>query len=174
MKSVQIRIFFWSVFSYIRTEYRDLLRKSPYSVRIQENADQKKLRIWTLFTQCRPYHLKFFKGCLPQILLGTLLNTLIHLSTLIFILQLMQVTTLLPGTIWGAFPQLMLKQDSPTLTVIPNNSRQHNFGCNLSFIIFSWSNCFLRSDSHKFGVCITCGTDNGWGGSWSVLYYEAI
>ena len=25
---------------------------SPYSVRIQENTDQKKLRIWTLFTQC--------------------------------------------------------------------------------------------------------------------------
>ena len=25
-----------------------ILRKSPYSVRIQENADQKKFRIWTL------------------------------------------------------------------------------------------------------------------------------
>ena len=24
----------------------------PYSVRIQENSDQKKLLIWTLFTQC--------------------------------------------------------------------------------------------------------------------------
>ena len=24
--------YFWSVFSYIRTEYEDLLRKSPYSV----------------------------------------------------------------------------------------------------------------------------------------------
>ena len=23
----------------------------------------------------RPYHFKFFKGCLPQILLGSLLNT---------------------------------------------------------------------------------------------------
>ena len=30
----------------------DLLRKSPYSVRIQENKDQKKLCIWKLFTQC--------------------------------------------------------------------------------------------------------------------------
>ena len=36
--------FFWSVFSCIRTEYGDLLR-------IQKNTDQKKLRIWTLFTQ---------------------------------------------------------------------------------------------------------------------------
>ena len=47
VKSVQIGRFFWSVFSCIRTEYGDLLRKSLYSVRIQENMDQKKLRIWT-------------------------------------------------------------------------------------------------------------------------------
>ena len=45
VKSVQIRSYFWSVFSFIRTEYGDLLRKSllrksPYSIRIQENADQ--------------------------------------------------------------------------------------------------------------------------------------
>ena len=30
------------------------------SVRIQENMDQKKLRIWTLFTQCS--FLKVFQG----------------------------------------------------------------------------------------------------------------
>ena len=30
--------------------YSDLRSKSRYSVRIQENTDQKKLRIWTLFT----------------------------------------------------------------------------------------------------------------------------
>ena len=48
--SVQIRSYFWSVFSCIRTEYEDLLRKSPYSVRIKEKKDQKYLRIWTLFT----------------------------------------------------------------------------------------------------------------------------
>ena len=51
VKSVQMRSFSWSVFSYIRTEYGDLLRKSQYLVQIQENTDQKKLRIWTLFTQ---------------------------------------------------------------------------------------------------------------------------
>ena len=50
MKSVQIRSFSCYVFSCIRTEYGDLLRKSPYSIRIQENTDPKKLRIWTLFT----------------------------------------------------------------------------------------------------------------------------
>ena len=33
-----------------------LLLKSPYSVRIQENPNQKKLRIWILFTQCCCYH----------------------------------------------------------------------------------------------------------------------
>ena len=42
----------WSVFSCIQTEYGDPHRKSPYSVQIQDNTDRKKLRIWTLFTQC--------------------------------------------------------------------------------------------------------------------------
>ena len=51
VKSFQIRSFFWSVFSHIRTEYGEILRISPDSVRMQENTDQKKLRIWTLFTQ---------------------------------------------------------------------------------------------------------------------------
>ena len=52
VKSVQIRSFFWSVFSCIRTEYGELLHKSTYSFQIQENTDQRKLRIRTLFTQC--------------------------------------------------------------------------------------------------------------------------
>ena len=54
----------------------------------------EKLRIQALFTQWytvdgtvrikkpwlgRLYHFKFFKGCLPQILLGPFLNTLTHL-----------------------------------------------------------------------------------------------
>ena len=30
-----------------------LVRISPYSVPIRENTDQKKLHIWTLFTQCK-------------------------------------------------------------------------------------------------------------------------
>ena len=55
VKSVQIRSFFWSVFSRIRTEYGEILRISPYSVRVRENTDQKKLGIWTLFTQCHQY-----------------------------------------------------------------------------------------------------------------------
>ena len=43
----------------------------------------------------------------------------------------------------------------PTLTVVQNNSRQQSFGCNLSFIIFSWSKCYLRSDSYKFGITLS-------------------
>ena len=42
VKSVQLRSFFWSVFTVnlrIESEYR-------------KNKDQKKARIWTLFTQC--------------------------------------------------------------------------------------------------------------------------
>ena len=67
--------FFWSVFSCIRKEYGDLLHKSPYSVQIQENTDQKKLRIWTLFTQWGTFftystnsthHISETKGSLPK------------------------------------------------------------------------------------------------------------
>ena len=52
VRSVQIRSFFWSVFFRIRTDYGDLLSKFPSSVRLRENTYQKKLRIWTLITQC--------------------------------------------------------------------------------------------------------------------------
>ena len=41
IKSVQIRSNFWSVFFHIRTEYAEILRISPYSVRMRENTDQK-------------------------------------------------------------------------------------------------------------------------------------
>ena len=62
VKSGQIRSFFWPAFSCIWTEHRDLLRKSPHSVRIQENADQKKLRNWTLFTQWLCFEPQKFKA----------------------------------------------------------------------------------------------------------------
>ena len=55
VKSVQIRSFFWSVFSRIQSDftkiYGDLRSESLCSVRIWEKTDQKKLLIWTLFTQ---------------------------------------------------------------------------------------------------------------------------
>ena len=51
VKSVQIQSYFWCAFSCTRTEYGDLLRISPYSIRVQENTDLKKLPIWTLFKQ---------------------------------------------------------------------------------------------------------------------------
>ena len=44
-------VFFWSMFSRIRTEYGEILRIFPYSVQMWKNTDQKKPRIWTLFTQ---------------------------------------------------------------------------------------------------------------------------
>ena len=55
VKCVQMRSFFRSVFSRIWTEYL-----SSYSVRMREYADQKKLRIWTLFTQCITRKQKFW------------------------------------------------------------------------------------------------------------------
>ena len=51
VKSVQTGSFFWSIFSRIQTEYGEMLRISPYSVQMRENTGQKKLPIWTLFTQ---------------------------------------------------------------------------------------------------------------------------
>ena len=48
-----VRIFLYSDWN------GDLLRKSSYSVRIQENKDQKKLCIWTLFTQWRFFYMLF-------------------------------------------------------------------------------------------------------------------
>ena len=47
VKSVQIRSFFCSVFSHIRTEYGEIRSISSYSVRMPENTDQKKLRIYS-------------------------------------------------------------------------------------------------------------------------------
>ena len=49
VKNSQIRSFFWSLFSCIRTESGDLQSKSPYSVRIQENKDQIFYFIYYLF-----------------------------------------------------------------------------------------------------------------------------
>ena len=41
VKSVQVRSFSWSVFSRIRTEYREMRSILPYSVQMRENTDQK-------------------------------------------------------------------------------------------------------------------------------------
>ena len=58
VKIVQISSFFWSVFSRIRTGYGQIRSISPYSVRMRENTDQKKLLIWTLFTQLIEINMK--------------------------------------------------------------------------------------------------------------------
>ena len=54
----------------------------------EENCYAVRLKVWVGVRvevgNCprtclsRPYHFKFFKGCLPQILLGPFLNTLTH------------------------------------------------------------------------------------------------
>ena len=50
-KSPNTEFFLVGVFPYLDREYADLRSKSPYSVQIQKNTDQKNLRIWTLFTR---------------------------------------------------------------------------------------------------------------------------
>ena len=58
----------WKVSKYGVFSGTYFLRKSPYSVRIQEHTDKKKLRIWTLFTQCNIWEIRkifanFAWGC---------------------------------------------------------------------------------------------------------------
>ena len=53
--------------------------------------DLLKNNIWGKVFKNRPYHFKFFKGCLPQILLGPFLNTLPHLRSRIYIYNVISV-----------------------------------------------------------------------------------
>ena len=70
VKSVQIRSFFRSVFPRIR-----ILRISPYSVRLRENTDQKKLRIWKLFPQCQLQNtLKQLRGNIKELNSGDIIK----------------------------------------------------------------------------------------------------
>ena len=69
VKCVQIRSFFWSVSSRIRTEYGEVRSFSPYSVRMRENTDQKKLLIWTLFIQCQEAPISYYSTILSLNLL---------------------------------------------------------------------------------------------------------
>ena len=56
--------FFWSVFSSIRTEYGDLLSKSPYSISAYRKIEtRKKFRFWILFTQWE-FHQTYKKNIL--------------------------------------------------------------------------------------------------------------
>ena len=52
VKGVHIRSFFWSVFSLIWTEYGEISSYLSVFSPGAEKYDQKKLRIWTIFTQC--------------------------------------------------------------------------------------------------------------------------
>ena len=63
-----VRIFLYSDW------IRRLRSKSPYPVRIQENTDQKKLRIWTLFTQCSLFLIANFAQASASVLKSNLLK----------------------------------------------------------------------------------------------------
>ena len=75
--------FFWSVFSRIRSEYREILRISPYPV-----------QIWTLFTQCRT-----FKSSLVY-----------HLSKDICLFQVLSLSLLLCNLVYNFYIQKNRKQ----------------------------------------------------------------
>ena len=54
--------FFLSVCPRVQIEYGDLLRKSPYLVRLRENTDQENVHIWALFTLSCSYLQEFHLG----------------------------------------------------------------------------------------------------------------
>ena len=69
VKSVEIRSYFWSVFSCIWT-------MNGYSVQKQENTDQKQLRIWELFTQwCSMKEISKFVSNAFMLVYSSILNS---------------------------------------------------------------------------------------------------
>ena len=69
-----------------------LLRASSGWAGDWENENISGCQSFTLTKQTsRPYHFKFFKGCLPQILLGSFLNTLSHMLPCILLVILLKI-----------------------------------------------------------------------------------
>ena len=67
-----------------------LLRQSAYSIRIRKKTDQKKLGIWTLFTQCPKKNLFKLRGIfsvLPSIYHDVFSLKMIEKSSIIDVLQ---------------------------------------------------------------------------------------
>ena len=80
VKIVQIRSFFWFVFSRIRTEYGEILRISLYSIQMRQNTDQQKLRYLDTF-HAVPALLSFFcKMNLSPIWIGGVRGILLPLT----------------------------------------------------------------------------------------------
>ena len=55
VKNTQIRSFFWSIFSRIQTAYEEIRSISPYSFRMREYKDQKKLRCYSTLNRLVPF-----------------------------------------------------------------------------------------------------------------------
>ena len=58
--------FLWSLFFHIRTEYGEILRIFPYSVRMQENADQETPNTDTFYAVYDPKSFKPFRAYVPM------------------------------------------------------------------------------------------------------------
>ena len=67
--------FFSGSYSGILTEHGEIWSISPYSVRLRENTDQKKLRIWKLFTQYQLQNtLKQLRGNIKELNSGDIIK----------------------------------------------------------------------------------------------------
>ena len=87
LKNATTSVAFWSTYSYLflyRQERRTILRRY-YNI-LAACLETYEAKYWRMDqVRSRPYPFKFFKGCLPQILLGPLLNTLSHMKGFPFI-----------------------------------------------------------------------------------------
>ena len=73
-------------------------------------AEDSILKIWSdMICLSRPYHVKFFKDCLPQILLGSFLNTLSY--TVFLLVSFWQIK----------FDQLVLTIQNVILNILNTN-----------------------------------------------------
>ena len=77
---------FWSVFSRIRTEYREKLRISPYSVRMRKNTDQNNSEYghFSRSEGCRRQPVKIFIGAFMILVSATMMMIIIMMNFMIF------------------------------------------------------------------------------------------
>ena len=133
VKSAQIRSFFWSVLS----------SKSPYPVQVRENTTHKKLRIWTLFTQCKRKLLCWFILKLFSLAALCLRNWYMFNIRRLYVLRKLSFYSLIyrqffQNTIWGIsklqlVPMIMLNPmtKKKVYCAVPLTLFRYNLGQNV-------------------------------------------
>ena len=93
-----------------------------------------------MWSASRPYHFKIFKGCLPQMLLGSFLNTMT---------QMCLTTTTIYIKLGGVFrtPQ---KFQMESFAVKVNGCKSLSIVSKLSILMFCWGPCYVTGVTWLF------------------------